>query len=262
MNNKYIGIFDSGIGGLTVAKAIMEALPNENIVYFGDTLNSPYGDKKESQIIELAKQDAKFLEQFDLKALVIACNTADAIARNTIMKMYDTPVFGVVGPASKYACTISKNKKIGVIATTAAINSGAYEKAIKKIDENVAVYSNACPLLVPLVEQGKFTDDCIETKEILAGYLKPLLDKGIDSLILGCTHYPLLANMVKQIAPDVNIISSSKAAAEKIKADLTKLDMLSNKLIERQFYVSSNPKGLAKLANIFIDNFNYEVKLK
>lgn len=262
MNNKYIGIFDSGIGGLTVAKAIMEALPKENIVYFGDTLNSPYGDKKEEQIIELVKQDAKFLEQFDLKALVIACNTADAIGRSTITKMYDTPVFGVVGPASKYTCSISKNKKIGVIATKAAINSKAYEKAIKKIDENVKVYSNACPLLVPLVEQGKFTDDCLETKQILAGYLKPLLEKGIDSLILGCTHYPLLTNMVRQIAPNINIISSSEAAAEKIKTDLTRLNMLSDELIKRQFYVSSNPEGFTKLANIFIENFNYDVKLK
>ncbi|MDO4940082.1 MAG: glutamate racemase [Erysipelotrichaceae bacterium] len=261
MNNKYIGVFDSGIGGLTVVKSIMKILPKENIIYFGDTLNSPYGDKKEEQIIELVKQDAKFLAQFDLKAIVIACNTADAIGKDTIMNMYDMPVFGVVDPASKYACSISKNKKIGVIATKAAINSKAYDEAIKRIDEEVELYSNACPLLVPLVEQGKFTDDCLETKQILEGYLKPLLEKDIDSLILGCTHYPLLENMVRQIAPNINIISSSDVAAKKLKEDLEKMNMMSDELIERKFYVSSDSNNFARLANIFIKDFDYKINL-
>ena len=156
-NEKYIGVFDSGIGGLTVVKSIVETMPNENIIYFGDTAHVPYGTRSKEQITEYVLSDVKFLSRFSLKAVVIACNTADSAAREKVEEKYsDLPVYGVVAPASRKAAELTKNNKVGVIATNATVNSGAYEKTIHGYSPDIRVISLACPLLVPLVEEGRF----------------------------------------------------------------------------------------------------------
>jgi len=262
MNNKYIGIFDSGIGGLTVVKAILDVMPNENIVYFGDTLHMPYGEKSPEDLKKLVLNNCKFLNSFDLKAIVIACGTAGACCIQDVINHYDLPVFGVIDPASKLAVETTKNKKIGVIATKAAINSGAYERAIKKFDNSVTVVSKATPLLASLVEEGRFTSDNIETKTILKEYLQIMIDEQVDTLILGCTHYPLLSSMIKEILPGVNIISSSKCAANDLKMALEANELMSDTFVDQKYFVSSNPERFIALANIFMDKFNSNVTLK
>ena len=197
---KYIGVFDSGIGGLTVVKSIVETMPNENIIYFGDTAHVPYGTRSKEQITEYVLSDVKFLSRFNIKAIVIACNTADSAARDMVEKNYsDIPVYGVVAPAAKKAAKLTKNKKIGVIATNATVNSGAYEKTIHSFDSDAQVISLACPLLVPLVEEGRFKKGDQVIEEVLREYLTPLKKQGINTLVLGCTHYPLLYDIITEI---------------------------------------------------------------
>lgn len=251
--NKYIGVFDSGIGGLTVVKSLVESMPDENIIYFGDTAHVPYGTRSREQITEYVINDVKFLSSFELKSVVIACNTADAIAREKVEEMYSVPVFGVVKPASEKAALSTKNGKIGVIATNATVDSKSYDKAIKKINPKAEVFDVACPLLVPLVENGRFRrgDGVIET--VLNEYLQPLKNIGIDTLVLGCTHYPLLHEIIADIMPDVNIISSSVAAAENVKKTLESLDMLNDESgSERKYFVSDNAVQFEREAVIFM----------
>lgn len=261
MNNKYIGVFDSGMGGLTVVKSIVESMPDENIIYFGDTAHVPYGTRSKEQITEYVLNDVKFLNTFDIKAIVIACNTADSIAREKVEELYDLPVFGVVEPASKKAAETTKNNKIGIIATNATVNSGAYEKNIGRFNPNAEVFSEACPLLVPLVEEGRFKKGDNVIEKVLTEYLEPLKEKGIDTLVLGCTHYPLLYDIIADIMPDVNIISSSVAAAEVLKKNLCSNDMLSGtEGSERKYFVSDNAEYFEGLAKIFMGDLGGSVK--
>lgn len=252
-DKKYIGVFDSGIGGLTVVKSIVQSMPSENIIYFGDTAHVPYGTRSPEQITGYVLSDVRFLSSFDLKAVVIACNTADSIAREKVEQSYPLPVFGVVGPASEKAAFTTLNGRIGVIATNATVKSGAYEKTITHFNSEAEVFSVACPLLVPLVENGRFTkgDPVIET--VLREYLKPLEDAGIDTLVLGCTHYPLLYDVIEEIMPGVNIISSSVAAAEKLKMGLRQAGTL-NESGEgiREYYVSDDAPSFERTARIFM----------
>lgn len=254
-NKRYIGVFDSGIGGLTVVKSIVEAMPDENILYFGDTAHVPYGTRSKEQITEYVLNDVKFLSQFDLKAIVIACNTADSIARDKVKELYKMPVFGVVDPASKEAAKTTKNGKIGVIATNATVNSRAYNKAIAKYNTDAEVLSVACPLLVPLVENGRFKKDDIVINTVLSEYLAPLKEAGVDTLVLGCTHYPLLYDVISELMPDVNIISSSVAAANALKCGLEELGIFgSGAGGERKYYVSDNAEFFEKTALLFMDD--------
>ena len=262
MNNKKIGIFDSGIGGLTVVKSIKETLSNESIVYFGDTLNMPYGDKSNEEIIKLVKNDVAFLSAFDLKAIVIACNTADSIASKSIKEDINVPIFGVVEPASKKACSLTKNSIVGVIATKATVSSNAYVNAIQQINPDITVLQVACPELVPLVEQGKFKESDIETIDILKEYLTPLMYGNIDTLILGCTHYPLLKDLINMLMPNVNIISSSDCAAEYVKNELEKLNLLSNEKSIDNYYVSSEINRFISVSKLFMDISEENVHLK
>lgn len=260
---KYIGIFDSGIGGLTVVKAIIDLLPNENIIYFGDTKNCPYGIKKKDEIIRLSLEDTKFLNSFDLKAMVIACNTIDSVAKSVIQKEYNLPVFGVVSPASKLAAESTKNNKIGVLATSATVNSKSYLNEILKYNSSAEIFQVACPKLVPLVEEGKFSGNYKETVDAINEYMAPLKEKKIDTLILGCTHYPLLKDLIKAQIPNVNIISSSDTAANLLKDYLTKNNLLENSNNPvYEYYVSENPNDVKHKANIFMDNHIKEIKLK
>lgn len=254
MDNRYIGVFDSGIGGLTVVKSIMESLPKENIVYFGDTAHVPYGTRSESQIKHYVLSDVNFLSTFDLKAIVIACNTADSVARSTVEAHYkNTPVFGVVHPASKQAAETTENGKIGVIATKATVSSGSYEKAIHSVNPDIEVYSAACPLLVPLVENGRTVPGDVVVETVVREYLDPLIALGIDTLVLGCTHYPLLTDVIAKLYPDLRIISSSGAAADTLRATLTEQGLLAEGAApDHQYFVSDDAESFEMQAKVFI----------
>ena len=255
MSEKCIGVFDSGIGGLTVVKSIIDLMPGENIVYFGDTAHVPYGTRSEKQITEYVNEDVRFLMNFDVKAIVVACNTADAIAREKVENNYPVPFFGVVSPASRKAAETTKNGIIGVIATNATIASRSYEKAIGAVDSSLTVIGKACPLLVPLVENNRFrkNDNVIET--VLREYLEPLKEQNVDTLLLGCTHYPLLYDVIQDIMPGVSIISSSVAAATELKKGLEAADLLSkSEKGKQEYYVSDNPALFNCTAATFLGN--------
>ena len=197
MSDSAIGIFDSGLGGLTAVKQLEKVLPNENIIYFGDTARVPYGSKSKDTIIRYSKQIARFLKTKNVKAIVIACNTASSFALEEVRQEVDVPVIGVVKPGAKVAVRKTKNKRIGVIATEATIRSGLYTDFIKGRDSQINVYGKACPLFVPLVEEG-WTNDPV-TEEVARRYLLELKNDDIDTLVLGCTHYPLLRTMIGNI---------------------------------------------------------------
>ena len=191
-----VGVFDSGVGGLTVSREIMRHLPNENIVYFGDTARVPYGSKSKDNIIRYSRQIIHFLKTKGVKAIVIACNTASALALDVVREESDIPIIGVVEPGARAALDVTVSKKIGVIGTEATIRSSMYEKIIQGIDPEAVVIGKACPLFVPLVEEG-FAKHQV-TKEIIDFYLSSFLETDIDSLILGCTHYPLLRSRIRE----------------------------------------------------------------
>ncbi len=253
-DNRYIGVFDSGIGGLTVVKSIVESMPSENIIYFGDTAHVPYGTRSRRQILQYVLSDVKFLSTFDIKAVVIACNTADSVAREAVEEAYpDLPVFGVVDPASRMAAASTRNGKIGVIATNATVNSHAYDRAIANYAPDAEVLSAACPLLVPLVENGRFEVGDIVIETVLREYLDPLVAKGIDTLVLGCTHYPLLYDVITALYPELHVISSSDAAAAKMLGTLIQKDLCSDETEStRKYFVSDDAEGVDKLARVFM----------
>ena len=249
-----IGVFDSGLGGLTVVKSLIEQMPDEDIIYFGDTARVPYGSRSSETIQTYACQDVEFLLQYQVKAVVIACNTADSMARTLIEGRYDLPVVGVVGPAAQKAVAQTANGKIGVIGTKATVNSGAYEKAVKAIDPFMRVFSRACPLLVPLVENGRFQRNDKVVRIILDEYLEPLHRENIDTLVLGCTHYPLLKEAVQACLPDVNIISSGEASTDTLRELLTRHNLLNDtkERGEHRYFVSDDAATFTENAEIFL----------
>jgi glutamate racemase len=211
-----IGIFDSGIGGLTVVKSLMEKLPGYNMIYFGDTARTPYGSKSPETVVRYALENTDFLLIQGAKLIVMACNTASSVAAGRIAESYDIPIFEVVTPATERAVKTSNTLIIGVIGTRATVKSGIYEHKIMALKPDAKVYSVACPLLVPLVEEGWMKKP--ETVMIIKKYLHPLKVRQIDTLILGCTHYPLLKDKIqRKIGKRVHIIDSSIAIAENVK---------------------------------------------
>lgn len=251
-----IGIFDSGIGGLTVLKQLRKILPNENLIYFGDTARIPYGTKSKQLVTQYAVEDSYFLLQHNVKMIVIACNTASAMALKHLKKVIPVPVVGVVVPGAEAAVNKSKNERIGVVGTSATINSQAYKNAIDRHSENKmekSVFSQACPLLVPITEEGwldnKITDNIIEE------YLKEILQENIDTLILGCTHYPLLTEAFKKVVgKNIELIDSGKETAYYVKDMLTELDLLNttkNKATV-QYYVSDIPQKFEEIGALFL----------
>ena len=210
-----IGVFDSGLGGLTVVKELRRRLPSERIIYFGDTARLPYGIKSEKQIREFSRENTEFLLHRRIKALVVACNSSSSVAYSFLRGHYGLPIVDVIWPASESACEVTTKGKIGVMATQATVSSGAYERALKKLDPKIRVFSNACPLLVPFVEEGIFDGSVIEM--VLKRYLAPLLRQKIDTLILGCTHYPMLREVIqKMVSLKVRLIDSAPAAVSKL----------------------------------------------
>src|SRR6266513_1189629 len=210
-DSRPIGVFDSGIGGLTVVKALRDLLPNEKIFYLGDTARVPYGGKSENTVERYSLEMTNVLVDEDVKAIVIACNSASAVALPKLEKTLSVPVVGVIKPGAQAAISATQNHHIGVIGTRATIKSGAYEKALRAIDVNVRVTSRACPLLVPLIEEGWLQDEL--TDRAITRYIEPLIQAGVDTLVLGCTHYPLLAPAIGRVFSTVKLVNSAKDCA-------------------------------------------------
>ncbi len=217
-----VGVFDSGIGGLTVLKALAEALPAEQFIYLGDTARLPYGTKSAEVIVRYSRENSEFLLAKGIKMLVVACNTSSAVALGEIASDTAVPVVGVIEPGARAAARASRSGKIGIIGTEATITSGAYTRALQKFRPKAEIYTRACPLLVPLVEEG-FLDNEIAEKAV-AYYLESLRASGIDTLLLGCTHYPLLSALFKRVlGPAVRLVDSASATAEVVRERLNAL---------------------------------------
>jgi glutamate racemase len=251
-SNASIGVFDSGIGGLTVVREIMRQIPNETIIYFGDTARVPYGSKSKKTIITYSRQIVKFLQTKDVKAIVIACNTASAFALETVAAEISIPVIGVVKPGAKVAAETTKNGNIGIIGTEGTINSGIYNSFLSKTNPSVKVYGKACPLFVPLVEEG-WLDDPI-TVEVAKRYMSELQSYGIDTLVLGCTHYPLIRHTIGSIVGDkVALVNPAFETAKTLK------EVLKSKGLEstvppgkHKFFVSDGAEKFKKFANTIL----------
>lgn len=261
IRNRPIGIFDSGFGGLTVMSAINKILPNESIIYFGDTAHVPYGSKSRNTVLKFSKDISSFLVKNNIKMLVIACNTASAFALSTLKKELTVPVTGVIEPGAKAAIEATKNNKIGIIGTEGTISSNAYLKAIKKISPKADIYQQACPLFVPLVEEG--WNEGKVTDEIVKYYLKSLLSKKVDTIVLGCTHYPLLMKTLrKNTGKQITLIDSANATAFEVQKILKNNGLLADnkKKNKFSFYVSDNPKKFQKIGSMFFSKKIKSVK--
>lgn len=251
-----IGVFDSGVGGLTVAREIMRQMPNERIVYFGDTARVPYGSKSRETITRFSRQIVRFLQTFQVKTIVVACNTASAYAMDELEAETDIPVIGVVKPGAKTAAEVSRNGRIGVIATEATIGSQIYTKYIKELNKDVTIYGKACPLFVPLVEEGLWQDPV--TDEIAKRYLTELIDIDIDTLILGCTHYPLIRSTLgKVMGEGVTLVNPAYETALELKEMLEQRGILNQEpptlgANPYQFYVSDGAEKFKRFANSII----------
>ncbi len=247
-----IGVFDSGIGGLTVAREIMRQIPNETIIYFGDTARVPYGSKSKKTIITYSRQIVKFLQTKNVKAIVIACNTASAFALETVSAEVSIPMIGVVKPGAKIAAEATRNGNIGIIGTEGTINSGIYNTYLSKTNPNVKVYGKACPLFVPLVEEGWLSDPI--TVEVAKRYMGELQEYNIDTLVLGCTHYPLLRHTIGAIVGDrVTLVNPAFETARSLKEVLESKDLESVKPAgEHKFYVSDGAEKFKKFANTIL----------
>jgi glutamate racemase len=248
-----IAILDSGVGGLTVVKEVMRQLPQEKIIYFGDTGRSPYGSRPPEEIQAFTLQIVDYLNQFKPKMIVIACNTATAVAIDKIRDKVAIPVLGVISPGARAAIKSSQTGRVGVIGTEGTIQSLAYEQALTSISPNIQVFSQACPLLAPLVERGMFDTD--EAVQVVKQSLATLRSNPIDCLILGCTHYPFLSHAISQVmGSGVRLISSAEETAREISAILYYRDMLSQreKVPIHQFFCSGEPDLFKQIAQVWL----------
>ena len=247
-----VGVFDSGVGGLTVAREISRQLPNENIVYFGDTARVPYGSKSQNTIIRFSEQIIRFLKTKDVKAIVIACNTASALALDAVRDEFDLPIMGVVIPGARAAVEATKNRKVGVVGTDATVQSGMYTKVIHGMAPDITVIEKACPLFVPLVEEG-FKEHPV-TGEIIEYYLESMRSTDIDAMILGCTHYPLLRSRIREYMGDkIQIVNPAYETAMDLKRLLKEQGMANDGATPQHsrfsFYVSDAAEKFRRFAN-------------
>lgn len=250
---KPIGVFDSGIGGLTVVRALMRRLPHENIIYFGDTARVPYGPKSPQVVREYAAQDTDFLVTHSVKMVVIACNTVSAVALEVVQKHSRVPVLGVIVPGAKAAVQATTKKRIGVIGTVGTIASNAYTNAIRQYDESVIVFGQACPLFVPLAEEGWLQHKATEL--IAKEYLFPLKLQKIDTLVLGCTHYPILEPVIEAVFDgNIKLIDSGQATAAEVESALDEFHLrnTSTQKGNIQFFVSDIPHKFSEVGERFL----------
>jgi len=248
-----VGVFDSGIGGLTVLKEIINALPDEGTIYLGDTARVPYGIRSAETVIRYSFENAKFLFSKEVKLLVVACNTASSVSLDAIKRSTPIPVIGVIEPGAKAAVRATRNRKIGVVGTEATVKSDSYAKAIKAIDGSVEVFGVSCPLFVPLVEEGWSEGDIVTL--VANRYLEGMKDKGIDTLVLGCTHYPLLKKVIAGVMGDgVKLIDSAVETSKEIKAVLeaSGLNTGPGGTPLREFYVTDSPERFLKVGENFL----------
>lgn len=257
-SNNAIGVFDSGLGGLTSVKELKKVLPKENIIYFGDTGRVPYGTRSFDTILKYAREDMNFLTGFDIKAVLIACGTVSAIALDNLQSEYELPIIGVVEPAAREACRVTENGKIAVLGTPAAVRNGAYERNIRKIECKAEVIPVACSLLVPLVESGHIGRDDRLTHLAVMEYLEPLKEQSPDVLILGCTHYPIIKDIIYDAACElfgkIKIVDAGAAAVGTMKDLLTEQGLLNQKKSKGQseFYVSDETHNFIETAEAFL----------
>ncbi len=250
--NKPIGVFDSGVGGLTVVKELISQLPGEDLIYFGDTARVPYGIKSQETVIKFSIENILFLLKQDVKLICVACNTVSGFALPVIRNHFKIPLVGVITPAVREAVYATQNKKIGVIGTRGTIRSLAYENEIKALDREIKVTALSCPLFVPFAEEGLLAGNAV--LEVAKNYLKPLQEEGVDTVILGCTHYPLLKPVIRKVlGPEVKLIDSAKQVAMEVKRILAAENILSrSRKGKHRFYVSDNPEWFTGLAKSFL----------
>ncbi|MCM0080396.1 glutamate racemase [Geomonas sp. Red32] len=253
MNWKAIGIFDSGVGGLTVLKEIVRVLPQEDTIYLGDTARVPYGTKSPETVIRYSHQIAHYLQSQDIKLLVVACNTASAVALGSLSAELPVPVVGVIEPGAKAAVAATRTGKVGVIGTAGTIGSSAYTKAIKRINPDIEVVTRACPLFVPLAEEGWVDNEVARLTARI--YLGDLREQGVDTLVLGCTHYPILKKVIAEVmGPGVTLVDSAEETTLTVAGILGEQDLLRPKgeLGNHHYYVTDVPAGFIRVGNRFL----------
>ena len=256
-----VGVFDSGVGGLTVAREIMRNLPSEKIVYFGDTARLPYGSKSKETVIRYSRQIIRFLQEQQVKAIVVACNTASAFALDTVRDEFDIPIIGVIESGAKVAAARTRNKRVGIIGTVGTVGSGIHAQYLKKLDPGITVFGKACPLFVPLVEEGWLHDPV--TVEVASRYLKELQDKDVDTLILGCTHYPLIRSTIRQVmGEEVCLVNPAYETALELGKLLEEQGLSSTGTEQKEFpyrfYVSDLADEFKEFANSILP---YDVEM-
>ncbi len=251
--NRPIGVFDSGIGGLTVVKSLRKLMPGESIIYFGDTARVPYGNKSAETVKCFSREIMDFMLEKNVKMIVVACNTASSLALSALKREYTLPVTGVIAPGVKEAVRITKNGRIGVIGTDSTISSRAYDKELKRRDRKCRLFSRGCPLFVPLVENRFFSDPV--TYDVAGRYLSELKKRHIDTLILGCTHYPLLKNAIGDIMKKVNLVDSASSVAKMVKQEMDKRNIGADRKKRNasvKCFVSDDAEGFRRTARIFL----------
>lgn len=262
-SDRAIGVFDSGIGGLTVVKAILEVLPNEPLLYLGDTARTPYGTKSAEVVSRYSFENTEFLVARGIKALVVACNTSCAIALESLRERYDLPVVGVLEPGARAAATTTRNGKIGIIGTEATIRSGCYTRALRRIRPDFEIYTRACPLFVPLAEEGWIDNEVARSSAEL--YLSSMRKSGIDTLILGCTHYPLLADVIQDtMGSDVRLVDSATSTASAVQEALASRALAGDgPPSSPSFFVTDSPDRFVKVGSRFLGaNIDSAVQLE
>lgn len=255
MDRRPIGVFDSGLGGLTALRELARIMPEEELIYFGDTGRVPYGSRSRETIIRYARQDVAFLNSFDPKAIVIACGTVSTTALDILQQECAVPIFGVVEPAARAAARLTRNKQVGLIGTEASIRSGAYERALAALDPAVQVDARPCPLLVPLVENGRCRPGDRVAELVVAEYLAPIRERGVDTLVLGCTHYPLLKELVAAyMGEDTALVDVGEQCARWVAGQLEGRGMRTDRTEpgRRRYFVSDSTGGFARLASLFL----------
>lgn len=255
MDRRPIGVFDSGLGGLTAAGELARLLPYETIIYFGDTGRVPYGSRSRETILKYARQDVEFLKTFGPKAIVIACGTVSTVALHELKEENEIPIIGVVKPAGLAAAVATKSGVVGLIGTQASVRSGAYEQVIASVNPAIQVVAEACPLLVPLIEAGRIQKGDVVIETVVEEYLRPMKDAGVDTLVLGCTHYPLLKEIIaSHMGPEVTLIDTGEQCALRTAERLREGDLLApqGRGGKRQYYVSDRPAGFVRTASLFL----------
>lgn len=258
MDNRPIGVFDSGLGGLTAVRQLRRVLPGEDIVYFGDTGRVPYGSRGRDIIVQYARQDIGFLLSKDVKFIVAACGTVSSTYPPSEASQLPVPFTGVVGATARCAAAATKNRRIGVIGTQATIRSGSYQHLLKELVPDAELFAKACPLFVPLVENGYINEGNPVTRLVIADYLTELRDTGIDTLILGCTHYPLLEGFIREfMGPDVALIDPGKSTADALVDALGALELLNGRTSggQAEFYVSDTTESFAEAEALFLGKY-------